>query len=116
MCAAEVTRRSPIAERIDASREARRREGTGLLFCRCQDDDDNEAPEMRRRHEERGPPREREHFELRRSAREGVWWQARDGLRIRLAATECDEPLVEREGVSVAAVLLALIVCGGARR
>jgi hypothetical protein len=70
---------------------------------------------MRRRHEEWGRPREFEPLELRRCAREGVWWQAGDGLRIRLAAPERDQALVERERVSVAAVLLALIVCGGAR-
>lgn len=70
---------------------------------------------MRRGHEEPHGPHDRDGFDLIRRPREGVWWEARDGLRIRLAGTEHGDGSVERERLSIVAVLAALIVTGRAR-
>lgn len=69
---------------------------------------------MARRYEEPARPRARDDLELVRAGREGVWWQAADGMQVRLAAPE-DEPVVQRERLSIVAVLVALIASGRAR-
>jgi len=40
--------------------------------------------------EELAPPHARDDFEVVRSGREGTYWQAADGLIVRLAAPEAD--------------------------
>ena len=70
---------------------------------------------MRRRYEQPEPPQGRADLALIRHGRDGVWWQSRDGLRVRLAAPE-PEPTVERARLSVVAVVLALIASSGERR
>jgi len=52
--------------------------------------DDNEAHEMTRHLEELAPPRARDDLALVRAGREGTYWQARDGLIVRVAARERD--------------------------
>src|SRR5438874_9056256 len=52
--------------------------------------DDNEAYEMTRHLEELAPPRAREGLALVRAGREGTYWQAKDGLIVRVAARERD--------------------------
>jgi hypothetical protein len=69
---------------------------------------------MRRRYEEPTGPRERDALELIRRPGDGVWWQANDGMRIRLAGADGEkEP--ERERLSFLAVLIAMVVAGRAR-
>jgi len=70
---------------------------------------------MRRRYEQPEPPHGRADLALVRHGRDGVWWQASDGLRVRLAAPE-REPMVERARLSMIAVLLAMIASSGERR
>ncbi len=69
---------------------------------------------MKRHYEEPERPCRRDDLELIRAGRDGVWWQARDGMRIRLAAPE-QQPVVERARLSVVAVLLAMIASGRGR-
>jgi hypothetical protein len=76
---------------------------------------DNEAPEMRRRAIQVQQPRAREDVELIRAGRDGIWWQARDGLRIQLAAPEQQSAAAQRSRLSVLAVLLAMIAGGRTR-
>ncbi len=52
--------------------------------------DANEAHEMTRHPETPAPPRDREDLVLVRGTREGTYWQAPDGLIVRLAAGESD--------------------------
>ena len=52
------------------------------------------------------PPHGRESPDVLRAGREGVWWERRDGLRIRVAAPE-REPSVERTRLSLFAMLVA---------
>ena len=58
---------------------------------------------------ERGlaPPHGRESPHVLRAGREGVWWERRDGLQIRLAAPE-REASVDRTRLSLFAMLVAL--------
>ena len=48
----------------------------------------NEAQEMTRTLLELAPPRTRDDLELVRDGREGTYWQAADGLVVRVAAAE----------------------------
>jgi hypothetical protein len=50
--------------------------------------DDDEAHEMTRLLEELAPPRAREDCELIRAGRAGTYWQAADGLIVRVTAAE----------------------------
>ena len=52
------------------------------------------------------PPHGRESPDVLRAGRDGVWWERRDGLQIRVAASE-REPSVERTRLSVFAMLVA---------
>jgi len=52
------------------------------------------------------PPHGRESPDVLRAGREGVWWERRDGLQIRLAAPE-RESSVERTRLSLFAMLVA---------
>lgn len=58
-------------------------------------------------------------FDVRRSGREGVWWERGDGLEVRVAAPERDgvraRP-IERARVSLLGVLLAGFASGRAQR
>jgi len=65
--------------------------------------DDNEAHKMIRLLEELQRPHRRDHYELIKGVREGVYWQAKDGLIVRLAAAEA-----VREAEVVARALLDL--------
>ena len=67
--------------------------------------DDNEAQEMTRTIEELRRPFDRTHYELINAGRDGMYWQAQDGLIVRLAASET---VPEAEGA--ARVLLDLAV------
>jgi hypothetical protein len=69
---------------------------------------------MKRRCERLEQPRGRDDLALIRRGRDGVWWQAADGMRIRLAA-EDREPAIDRARLSLLAVLLALIAGGRPR-
>jgi hypothetical protein len=73
------------------------------------DIDDNEAHEMTRHLEELAPPRARDDLALVRAGREGTYWQAADGLIVRLAAREAD-----RDAEAAQRELLAL-ACRDAR-
>ena len=53
------------------------------------------------------PPHGRESPDVLRAGREGVWWERRDGLQIRLAAPE-RESSIERTRLSLFAMLVAL--------
>jgi hypothetical protein len=53
------------------------------------------------------PPHGRESPVVLRAGREGVWWERRDGLQIRVAAPE-RESSVERTRLSLFAMLVAL--------
>ncbi len=70
---------------------------------------------MTRRYEQPEPPHGRADLALIRHGRDGVWWQSRDGLRVRVAAAE-REPVVERARLSLVAVVLAMIASSGERR
>jgi hypothetical protein len=59
--------------------------------------DDNEAHEMTRHLEELAPPRARDDLALVRAGREGTYWQAKDGLIVRVAARERDAEAAQRE-------------------
>jgi hypothetical protein len=61
------------------------------------------------------PPRGREDLALVRGGRSGVWWQAPDGLTVRLAAPE-REPAAERSRLATLAMLLALFASSRARQ
>jgi hypothetical protein len=63
---------------------------------------------MTRLLEELAPPRARDDLALVRAGREGTYWQAADGLIVRLAAHETD-----RDAVTAQRELLAL-ACGDA--
>jgi ribosomal protein L10 len=65
--------------------------------------DDDEAHKMIRLLEELQRPHRRDHYELIKGVREGVYWQAKDGLIVRLAAAEA-----VREAEVVARALLDL--------
>ena len=67
--------------------------------------DDNEAHKMARLLEELERPYGRDHFELIRAGRDGIYRRAADGLIIRLAAAEA-----VREAESVARHLFDLAV------
>jgi len=64
--------------------------------------DDREAHEMTKLPEAWAPPRDRDAV-LVRGSRQGTYWQARDGLIVRVAARE-----VDRESEQVARALLSL--------
>jgi hypothetical protein len=53
--------------------------------------DDDEEHEMTRHLEERARPRARDDLALVRAGREGTYWQAADGLVVRLAAREAPD-------------------------
>ena len=63
------------------------------------DDDEGEAQKMTRTLLEPARPRGREDLALVRGGREGTYWQAPDGLIVRLAVAEGDggTELVQRE-------------------
>jgi hypothetical protein len=64
----------------------------------------NEAQEMTRTLLELAPPRARDHLELVRDGREGTYWQAADGLIVRVAAAENarDEEVAQRALLALA--------------
>jgi hypothetical protein len=72
--------------------------------------DDNEAHKMIRLLEELQRPHRRDHYELIRGGREGLYWQAADGLIVRLAAAEA---VREAEGVARALLELACKYAAG---
>lgn len=61
------------------------------------------------------PPHGRESPDVLRAGREGVWWERRDGLQIRVAAAE-REASVERTRLSVLAMILAFAAAPRASR
>jgi hypothetical protein len=69
--------------------------------------DEGEAHEMTRSLHELARPRNRDDLELVHAGREGTYWQAADGLIVRLATPEgnCDP---ERDAETVQRDLLAL--------
>lgn len=77
---------------------------TGLLL-RCSQQLEGEAPEMDRK-QRLAPPHGRE-ADVLRAGREGVWWERRDGLQVRLAAPE-REASVDRTRLSLFAMLVAI--------
>ncbi len=71
---------------------------------------------MRRRWAQPECPHRRDDFELIRGGRNGVWWQASDGMQVQVAAPEKEaREAVERGRLSLLGVLLAMIAGGRAR-
>jgi hypothetical protein len=64
----------------------------------------DEAQEMTRTLQELEPPRARDDLELVRDGREGTYWQAADGLIVRVAAAESahDEEAAQRALLALA--------------
>jgi hypothetical protein len=69
---------------------------------------------MSRRHEQLERPRGRDDVTLMHAGRNGIWWQASDGMRIALAASE-PGPAIERARLSMLALVLVMIASGRAR-
>jgi hypothetical protein len=72
------------------------------LLAEGNESDDREAHEMTRISEALAPPRDRDAV-LVRGSPEGTYWQAPDGLIVRVAAGEID-----RDGEKIARELLSL--------
>ncbi len=74
---------------------------------------------MRRRWMEPEPPHGRDDAEYVRGGRNGAWWQAPDGMQVRIAAAEPADPAardgVDRSRLSFLAVIAALIAGGRSR-
>ena len=71
---------------------------------------------MRRRLMEPARPQARDDVELVLGGRNGVWWQARDGLQVRIAGSERDDrATVERARLSVLALIAAMLAGGRSR-
>ncbi len=57
---------------------------------------------MTRHPEALAPPRDRDNLVLVRGARDGTYWQAADGLIVRVAARECEAESAQRELLELA--------------
>ena len=64
--------------------------------------DDLEAHEMTRHPDTLAPPRDRDGLVLVRGTRDGTYWQAPDGLIVRVAAREAEDNREERELLELA--------------